>query len=150
MLASFGTESLTARTHRALAASHARLATRDAATIRTQIAVSQIAARIYGESRQPSGDVTLFWSQFTSLILKVLGRADLLFRATLLQAPMIIALGIGGALTAGKYAPSLDGVRQRLAELKEQAAPLPLTVVLLGGFCGGADDSSPTDSPVYR
>jgi acetylornithine deacetylase/succinyl-diaminopimelate desuccinylase-like protein len=48
MLASFGADSPTARTHRALAASHARLATRDAATIRTQIAVSQIAA--------PTGD----------------------------------------------------------------------------------------------
>jgi acetylornithine deacetylase/succinyl-diaminopimelate desuccinylase-like protein len=52
MLASFGTESLTARTHRALAASHARLVTRDAATIRTQIAVSQIAAPTGDERRR--------------------------------------------------------------------------------------------------
>jgi tripeptide aminopeptidase len=48
MLAPYGGESATARTHRALAASHARIATRDAATIRTQIAISQIAA--------PTGD----------------------------------------------------------------------------------------------
>jgi len=51
MLASLGTDSPTARTHRALAASHARLATRDAATIRTQIAISQIAAPT-GDERQ--------------------------------------------------------------------------------------------------
>ena len=41
-------ESTTARTHRALAAAHARVAARDSATIRTQLAVSQIAA--------PTGD----------------------------------------------------------------------------------------------
>ena len=41
-------DSLTARTHRALAAAHSRIASRDAATIRTQVAVSQIPA--------PTGD----------------------------------------------------------------------------------------------
>ena len=41
-------DSMTARTHRALALAHARIAERDSATIRTQIAVSQIAA--------PTGD----------------------------------------------------------------------------------------------
>ena len=51
MIASPAAESRTARTHRALAASHARLATRDAATIRTQIAISQIAAPT-GDERQ--------------------------------------------------------------------------------------------------
>ena len=51
MLASLGADSPTARTHRALAASHARLVTRDAATIRTQIAISQIAAPT-GDERQ--------------------------------------------------------------------------------------------------
>jgi hypothetical protein len=35
--------------------------------------VSDIAATIYKTSRQPDGDVSLFWSQFSSLILKVLG-----------------------------------------------------------------------------
>jgi len=51
MIASPAAESRTARTHHALAASHARLATRDAATIRTQIAISQIAAPT-GDERQ--------------------------------------------------------------------------------------------------
>jgi acetylornithine deacetylase/succinyl-diaminopimelate desuccinylase-like protein len=41
-------DSRTLRTHRALATAHARIAARDAATIRTQVAVSQIAA--------PTGD----------------------------------------------------------------------------------------------
>jgi len=52
MLATPAAESRTARTHRALAASHARLARRDAATIRTQIAISQIAAPTGDEQRR--------------------------------------------------------------------------------------------------
>ena len=45
------TDSRTARTHRALASSHARITARDSATIHTQIAVSQIAAPT-GEERR--------------------------------------------------------------------------------------------------
>src|SRR5512132_2492102 len=44
-------DSATTRTHRALTNAHARIAARDAAIIRTQIAVSQIAA--------PTGDEAL-------------------------------------------------------------------------------------------
>jgi len=36
-----------------------------------------------------------------SLSLKVLGRADLLFRVTMLQAPLIFLLGVGGGLWLG-------------------------------------------------
>jgi len=45
-------DSRTTRTHRALASSHARITARDPATIRTQIAVSQIAAPTGDERRR--------------------------------------------------------------------------------------------------
>jgi acetylornithine deacetylase/succinyl-diaminopimelate desuccinylase-like protein len=58
---------MTARTHRALAAAHARIAARDSATIRAQISVSQIAA--------PTGDERER-AEWVAMRLAALGLAD--------------------------------------------------------------------------
>jgi acetylornithine deacetylase/succinyl-diaminopimelate desuccinylase-like protein len=62
MAASSAADSRTARIHRALAASHARLAIRDAVTIRTQIAISQIAAPTGHEQQRAEWVATRFRS----------------------------------------------------------------------------------------
>ena len=61
-------DSMTARTHRALAPAHARIAARDPATIRTQLAVSQIAA--------PTGDEHER-AEWVAMRLAALGLRDL-------------------------------------------------------------------------
>jgi hypothetical protein len=103
--------------------------------IKSWAAVSDVAATVYSTSRRPDGDVSLFWSQFSSLILKVLGPVT---GGVSAQAADVLNLGmwIAGRGAAGSPGGESFSVatNQLGAQLVEQAQQAQATYVAMGNI----------------
>jgi hypothetical protein len=101
--------------------------------IKSWAAVSDVAATVYSTSRQPDGDVSLFWSQFSSLILKVLGPVT---GGVSAQAADVLNLGMWIAGRGANGSPGGESfsvaTNQLGAQLVEQAQQAQATYVAMG------------------
>jgi hypothetical protein len=103
--------------------------------IKSWAAVSEVAATVYSTSRQPDGDVSLFWSEFSSLFLKLLGPVT---GGVSGEVADVLDLGMwmaGRGTDGSPGGESLSVAANQLgAQLVEQAQQAQATYVAMGNI----------------